>query len=58
LATVRAQPGTAVAAPALTDMAKLQAACPGIALLRRDKALILAKNVLYKTKSDEDEKRR
>jgi hypothetical protein len=26
--------------------------------LRRDKALILAKNVLYKPKSDEDEKRR
>jgi hypothetical protein len=39
-------------------MPKLQAGCPGIALLRRDKALILAKNVLYKMKSDEDEKRR
>jgi hypothetical protein len=39
-------------------MPKLQAGCPGIALLRRDKALILAKNVLYKPKSDEDEKRR
>jgi hypothetical protein len=39
-------------------MPKLQAGCPGIALLRRNKALILAKNVLYKMKSDEDEKRR
>jgi hypothetical protein len=58
LATFPGPPGTAVAAPALTDMAKLQACYPGIALLRRDKALILAKNVLYKPKSDEDEKRR
>jgi hypothetical protein len=39
-------------------MSKLQAGCPGIALLRRDKTLILAKNVLYIEKSDEDEKRR
>jgi hypothetical protein len=46
------------AAPALTDMSKLQAGCPGIEPLRRDKALILTKNVLYKIKSDEDEKRR
>jgi hypothetical protein len=39
-------------------MSKSQVCYPGIALLRRDKALILAKNVLYKTKSDDDEKRR
>jgi hypothetical protein len=39
-------------------MSKLQVGYPGIAFLRRDKALILAKNVLYKSKSDEDEKRR
>jgi hypothetical protein len=41
---------------ALTDMPKLQAGYVGIALLRRDKALILAKNVLYIITSDEDEK--
>jgi hypothetical protein len=39
-------------------MSKLLAGCPGIVPLRRDKALILAKNVLYKPKSDEDEERR
>src|SRR5450759_4314526 len=49
LATVRAQPGTTGRAPALTDMSKLQVGYPGIAFLRRDKALILAKNVLYKS---------
>jgi hypothetical protein len=36
------------AVPILTDMSVLQACCRRIALLRRDKALILAKNVLYK----------
>jgi hypothetical protein len=39
-------------------MPNLQASYLRIAPLRRDKALILAKNVLYKLKSDEDEKRR
>src|SRR5271169_4973694 len=51
-----ARPGTAAPVAALTDMPKLQAGYVGIAPLRRDKALILAKNVLYMFKSDDDEK--
>jgi hypothetical protein len=37
----------AEAAPLLTDMSKSQVDYRGIAVLRRHKALILAKNVLY-----------
>ena len=40
--------GTVDAAPVLTDMSKLQGDCCGIALLAHHKALILAKNVLYR----------
>jgi hypothetical protein len=40
-------PGTLDPASALTDMPNLEAIYLWIALLRRHKALILAKNVLY-----------
>jgi len=50
--------GTADAAPVLTDMSKLQGDCCGIALLAHHKALILAKNVLYRINPMKIKKRR